>query len=117
MRTSLSLSLLFLASLGLVGCGGDDTPTSDTGTATSNDSADDETGYAAVSAGGEHNCALTSSGAIECYGGRDDEVSDAPTGTGYTAVDAGSAHTCALDSSGAIECWGENDEDQVSDAP
>ncbi len=77
-----------------------------------------------VSAGGMHNCALDSSGSIECWGIDDGhkyydhgQVTDTPTGNGYTAVSAGSYHNCALDSSGGIECWGRDDHGQVTDTP
>jgi alpha-tubulin suppressor-like RCC1 family protein len=71
-----------------------------------------------VSGGYGHNCAIDSSGTIECWGlDSDDQVSDAPTGTGYTTVSAGANHNCALDPSGGIECWGYDNHNQVSDAP
>ena len=71
-----------------------------------------------MSAGQYHNCALDSSGAIECWGyDALDQVSHTPTGTGYTAVSAGMFHNCAINSSGSIECWGDDTYGEVSDAP
>ena len=43
-----------------------------------------------MSVGSYHNCAIDSSGSIECWGyDSSGQVSDAPTGSGYTAVSAG----------------------------
>ena len=85
-------------------------PASDGERATSSDGA-----FAAVSAGGDHTCALRESGAIECWGGSDQGQSDALTGK-FTTVSAGTVHTCGLRENGAIECWGA-DGNWKSDAP
>ena len=71
--------------------------------------------YEAVTAGDTHACALSTDGAIACWGGNDYGQSDAPDGT-YEAVAAGGDHTCALRTDGTIACWGGNDSGQ-SDAP
>ena len=72
------------------------------------------TTYTAVSAGGEHSCAIRSDGTITCWG-RNSGQAEAPGGT-YTAVSVGSWHSCAIRTDGTITCWGDND-DGRTDAP
>ena len=75
----------------------------------------------AVSAGGDHTCALTDLGAVFCWGYFEREQSGvdiqvvqttaAPvTGleAGVTAISAGGAHTCALMDTRNVKCWGNN---------
>ena len=74
-------------------------------------------GFAAVSAGAGHACAIRAgSGAIECWGWNRYGQTDAPAGS-FSAVSAGELHTCAIRENGAIECWGGNNNDGETDAP
>jgi len=80
----------------------------------------------AVTAGGNHTCALLTTGAVRCWGagsfgelghGAVDNVGDGtgpsiqaagdvPLGGKAVAVSAGESHTCALLVTGVLRCWG-----------
>lgn len=74
-------------------------------------------GFASVSVGFFHACALTSLGAAYCWGSTPNLGNGAPSANAFTPVPAagnasfasievGSLYTCALSASGAASCWG-----------
>ncbi|MDP6235895.1 MAG: hypothetical protein QF364_08640, partial [Candidatus Poseidoniaceae archaeon] len=86
----------------------------------------------AVSAGGEHTCAILDNGDLKCWGsdskgqlgdGAGSLGTTAPSstaidlGTGRTAVAvaAGSEHTCAILDNGDLKCWGSDSRGQLGD--
>jgi len=86
------------------------------------------TGVAAITAGQNHTCALTTTGSVKCWGRNvNGQVGDntttnrwnpvAVTGlaSGVTAIAAGGWHTCALMSGGNVKCWGFNAYGQLGD--
>ncbi len=86
-------------------------------------------GVTAITAGGGHSCALTSTGGVKCWGSNyHGELGDgtntrrltpaAVSGLagGVVAIDAGAeAHGCALTSPGGVKCWGYNGHGQLGD--
>lgn len=79
-----------------------------------------------VAAGGNHSCAITTQGALKCWGSngsgklgdntqvdRKSAVAVSGLGTGVLAVGAGNTHTCALLTAGEVRCWGGNASGQL----
>ena len=95
-------------------------------------------GVTGISAGAYHTCAVTSVGAVKCWGWNDSgqlgigtnngpeyctadlSCSSTPLGvsgitSGFTAVSAGGLHSCALNYQGRIQCWGYNGDGELGD--
>jgi alpha-tubulin suppressor-like RCC1 family protein len=83
-------------------------------------------GVASVSSGWSHSCAVTSAGAVRCWGHNPfGELGDGTTrdsavpvdvvglGSGALAVSVGEFHTCAVTLAGAVRCWGNNSDGEL----
>ncbi len=83
---------------------------------------------AMVSAGDTHTCAVTSAGAVECWGfdfyGQlgDGQTTGNPVrapvavvglSSGVSAVSVGYQHSCALTTAGGVQCWGYNGDGEL----
>jgi len=84
-------------------------------------------GVVAIAAGGEHACALITSGGVKCWAttlrparrqqqlDSIDPVEVVGLTSGVTAIAAGGERTCALTTSGGVKCWGYNNRGQLGD--
>lgn len=85
-------------------------------------------GVAFISAGDEHSCAVTTTGAAYCWGSNalgklgDGSVVDSSTPVavaglqaGVATISAGGFHSCAVTVTGATYCWGGNDLGRLGD--
>jgi len=79
------------------------------------------TGVDAVAAAGSHACALTTAGAVSCWGlnlfgqlGNGTTTSSqipvgvVGLGSGASAIAAGGSYSCAVAAAGVVSCWGSN---------
>ena len=87
-------------------------------------------GVLAIAAGWQHTCALTSAGAVKCWGNNSSgelgngtttdsatpvEVSGLSSGAIALATGGSGFHNCVGMSAGGIKCWGLNDRGQLGD--
>lgn len=81
-----------------------------------------------IAANSLHTCALTSQGAVQCWGHNvDGELGDGSfkdssvpidvqgLSSGVLAIGAGTSHTCAVTAEGGVTCWGGNAFGQLGD--
>lgn len=82
---------------------------------------DNATGYLAIAAGFDHNCGITASNQLTCFGSNANGKTGAGTSSGsrdaglisdsgvsYTKIAVNADHSCGITSSNAMKCWGSN---------
>jgi len=76
---------------------------------------------AAITAGDNNTCALTSNGGVKCWGGNENgglrmaPIDVSGLTSGVSAIAAGGIHACALTAGGGVKCWGHNSYGQLGD--
>jgi len=83
-------------------------------------------GVAAIFAGSQHTCAMTTGGDLKCWGDnafgqlgdgttvdRETPVDVTALTSGVEAVSLGQNHTCAVTTAGSVKCWGWNLDGQL----
>ena len=83
-------------------------------------------GVTDISSVNNHTCALTTGGAVKCWGYNDNsQLGDGTTNnsnvpvdvtalsSGVSAIAVGGYHSCALMAAGGVKCWGDNDDAQL----
>ncbi|UCD24184.1 MAG: Ig-like domain-containing protein [Gemmatimonadota bacterium] len=88
--------------------------------------------FEAVTAGGEHSCALTADGTAYCWGsnssyqsgdsvtvryGQEHMPRRVATAARFVSLSAGAFHTCGVTTDGSVYCWGNNAQGQVGQGP
>ncbi|HRJ40907.1 MAG TPA: hypothetical protein PL105_03460 [Caldilineaceae bacterium] len=86
-------------------------------------------GVIAIAVGNFHNCALTTAGAVKCWGSnfsgklgdgtidnRNTPVDVVGLTSGVAAIAAGSGQTCALTTAGGVKCWGSSTGDGMTES-
>ena len=59
-----------------------------------------------ITAGGEHACALRTTGEAACWGRNDRDPGQGQVPGQFVQLSAGRSHTCGVNSSGTVNCWG-----------
>jgi alpha-tubulin suppressor-like RCC1 family protein len=91
--------------------------------------ADTQIASSAIASGWWHNCVLTETGGVKCWGSHEDgQLGDGFINNSYTspvdviglesgvkAIAASGAFSCALTDAGGVQCWGFNDLGQLGD--
>lgn len=86
-----------------------------------------ETGAVSMGAGGYRTCAVSTTGAVKCWGYNGGTLGDGTTvnrstpvgvnglASGIASITTGGSHACAVTTAGAAKCWGYNSQGQLGD--